>query len=133
MGYTPLAREVRPSMQRSPRNGAQMRYFFLHHAVSTSVDSVVGMMTSGSREVSAHTVCGDWIVGVVDEAYSSWSLGSQPWERHGISTETINDRLAPNYTVSAKTFDNLARLIADWSIRYRIPITDATVLTHQEV
>lgn len=127
-----LASKVTTTHQRSSRNGADVDHFVVHHAASTSHQGVVNMMTSGSREVSAHYVVSEIIESVVDEDYRAWSLGSASWDARSVTVETINNS-TEGWTVSDTTFDNLARLIADWSVRYGIPITDDTVLTHQEV
>ena len=127
-----LATRISTTFQKSSRNGARIGYFCVHHAASTSHRAVVEMMVTGSREVSAHYVVSDSIESVVDEDYRAWSLSSPEWDSKSVVAETINDS-TDGWTVSDKTFDNLARLIADWSTRYGIPITDDTVLTHQEV
>lgn len=132
MTISPLAARVSRTHQQSSRNGADADHFVVHHAASTSHQSVVNMMVSGSREVSAHYVVSEIIESVVDEDYRAWSLSSPEWDSKSVVAETINDS-TDGWTVSDKTFDNLARLIADWSTRYGIPITDDTVLTHQEV
>lgn len=132
MTTSPLATRVSRTHQRSSRNGADADHFVVHHAASTSHQDVVNMMVSGSREVSAHYVVSEIIESVVDEDYRAWSLSSPAWDARSVVAETINDSTA-GWTVSDRTFDNLARLIADWSTRYGIPITDDTVLTHQEV
>lgn len=132
MGFSPLANKTTDTFQKSSRNGQPVGFFGVHHAASTSHQAVVNMMTSGSREVSAHYVVSDIIEGVVDEDYRAWSLSSPYWDSRMVVAETINNS-TNGWTVSDKTFDNLARLIADWSDRYGIPITDDTVLTHQEV
>lgn len=132
MGFSPLANKTTDTFQKSSRNGQRADFFGVHHAASTSHQAVVNMMTSGSRQVSAHYVVSDIIEGVVDEDYRAWSLGSSYWDSRMVTVETINNS-TNGWTVSDKTFDNLARLIADWAKRYNRPITDDTVLTHQEV
>ncbi len=132
MTRSPLATRVSRTHQQSSRNGADVDKFVVHHAASTSHQGVVNMMVSGSREVSAHYVVSEIIESVVDEDYRAWSLGSASWDARSVTVETINNS-TDGWTVSDRTFDNLARLIADWSTRYGIPITDDTVLTHQEV
>lgn len=132
MGFSPLANKTTNTFQKSSRNGQRPDFFGVHHAASTSHQGVVKMMTSGSREVSAHYVVSDIIEGVVDENYRAWSLSSSYWDSRMVTVETINNS-TNGWTVSDKTFDNLARLIADWAKRYNRPINDNTVLTHQEV
>lgn len=132
MTRSSLAARVTDTHQKSSRNGAKVGFFGVHHAASTSHRAVVDMMVSGSREVSAHYVVSEIIESVVDEDYRAWSLSSPAWDARSVVVETINDS-TDGWTVSDRTFDNLARLIADWSTRYGIRITDDTVITHQEV
>ena len=132
MGFSSLASRVNISNQSSSRQGRSIDRFIVHHAASTSIDVVVGMMVSGSREVSANYVVGDTVVGVVPEEVRAWTSASADWDGRAVTVETINDS-TNGWTVSDRTFDNLARLIADVAKRYDFPITDDTVLTHQEL
>jgi len=121
------------SAQSDSRNGRKIDRFIVHHAASTSLDGVVDMMVRETREVSANYVVGDQIICVVDEDRRAWTSGTADWDGRAITVETINNAGDPHWTVSNKTFDNLARLIADCARRYRFPINDNTVITHQEL
>lgn len=133
MTHSPLTNRIRLSAQSDSRNGRQIDRFIVHHAASTSLDGVVDMMVRETREVSANYVVGNQIVCVVDEELRAWTSGTADWDGRAITVETINNAGDPNWTVSDKTFDNLARLIADCARRYGFPITDDTILTHQEL
>lgn len=139
MTHSKLTNKISLSSQSSSRDGAKIDRFLVHHAASTSQEGVVDMMVRGTRTVSANYVVGDTITLVVDEDRRAWTSGSKydggkgaAFDKRSITVETINNS-TKNWTVSDKTFDNLARLIADVATRYEFPINDDTVLTHQEL
>ena len=139
MTHSTLTNSIRLSSQSSSRDGAKIDRFLIHHAASTSQAGVIDMMVRGTRTVSANYVVGDTITCVVDEDRRAWTSGSRSdggrgaaFDKRSITVETINDS-TDDWTVSDKTFDNLARLIADCATRYDFPIDDDHVLTHQEL
>lgn len=133
MTHSALTNEIRQTSQRSSRNGQTPSFFIVHHVAGTSHNGTVDMMVSGSREVSANYVVSEKITCVVDEDYRAWTSGSTYWDSRAITVETVNSRAGDPWPVSDKTFDNLARLIADCARRYGFPINDSTILTHQEL
>lgn len=132
MTHSKLTNQIRLSGQSSSRGGQKVDRFIVHHAASTSLSGVVDMMVRATREVSANYVVGDKVICVVDEDRRAWTSASSHWDGRAITVETINNSTA-GWTVSAKTFDNLARLIADVASRYRFPIDDTHIITHQEL
>lgn len=132
MTHSKLTNEIRLSNQRSSRNGAKIDRFIVHHVAGTNHDATVNMMVHATRQVSANYVVGDKITLVVDEDYRAWTSGTSHWDGRAITVETVNNSTV-NWTVSDKTFDNLARLMADCAFRYGFPLNDNTVLTHQEL
>lgn len=132
MTHSKLTNKIRLSAQNSSRNGAKIDRFIVHHAAATNMRSVEDMMVYATREVSANYVVGDTITCVVDEDRRAWTSASAHWDGRAVTVETINNS-TNGWTVSSKTFDNLARLIADASYRYGFPVNDQTVITHQEL
>ncbi|MEF3323159.1 N-acetylmuramoyl-L-alanine amidase [Gulosibacter sp. GYB002] len=132
MTHSKLTNQIRLSGQSSARGGQKVDRFIVHHAASTSLSGVVDMMVRATREVSANYVVGDRIVCVVDEDRRAWTSASSYWDGRAITVETINNS-ANGWTVSERTFDNLAKLIADVATRYRFPIDDTHIITHQEL
>lgn len=120
--------------QYSKRTGKIDR-IILHHCASTSLDGVLRMMSSGSREVSANYVIGNGgeIVGVVPEEFRAWTSGSAEWDGRAITFEIVNESGAPDWRVSAKAMDAVSRMLADLSARYGIKLSRSTVVTHQEL
>lgn len=140
MGFSALVDDVRLTTQKSSRQGSRVDHFIVHGAASTSYSGVINMMVNRTRQVSANYVVGDRIAGVVDESERAWTSGSATdggkgaaWDRRSITVETINSTGAPGWLFSDKTFDNLARLIADCAERYGFDINDETIVTHQEL
>lgn len=138
MGYTPLATDVHYTSQKSAR-GYPTNLFVLHHGATTSADQIIAMMTSGSRQVSSHAVVKDGrIAGVVEEEYRAWSLSSAEFDGRAFTVECANES-TNGWTVSAASHESLARLVANWSTRYNIPIVRVgdprswTLLGHREV
>ena len=107
----------------------------LHHCASTSLEGVLNMMSSGSREVSANYVIGNGgeIVGVVPEEFRAWTSGSAEWDGRAITFEIVNETGAPDWRVSAKAMDAVSRMLADISSRHGFPLNRGTVVTHQEL
>lgn len=121
--------------QYSSRNGVKIDRIILHHCASTSLSGVLGMMSSGSREVSANYVIGKGgeIVGVVPEEYRAWTSGSSSWDGRAITFEIVNESGGPDWRISAKAMGAVERILADISGRYGIPLSRDTVVTHQEL
>lgn len=107
----------------------------IHHCASTSLETVLKMMSTGSREVSANYVIGNdgEIIGVVPEESRAWTSGSAAWDGRAITFEVVNETGAPDWRISDKAMDALARMLADISDRYDIELSRTTVITHQEL
>lgn len=121
--------------QYSSRNGVKTDRIILHHCASTSLSGVLGMMASGSREVSANYVVGNSgeIVGVVPEEYRAWTSSAPAWDGRAITFEIVNEAREPDWRISSEAFDAVARMLADISARYGIALSRVTVVTHQEL
>lgn len=121
--------------QYSSRNGVKIDRIILHHCASTSLSGVLGMMSSGSREVSANYVIGKGgeIVGVVPEEFRAWTSGSTSWDGRAITFEIVNESGGPDWRISDKAMGAVERILADISGRYGIPLSRDTVVTHQEL
>lgn len=139
MSFSKLTSEVHSSSQRSSRNGVKPVALIWHHAVSRDWRTVVDMMVSGSKEVSANYVIGNGgeIIGVVDEQDRAWTSSSSYWDGRAITFEVCNETLAPSYTISAKATEALARISADISQRYGFDLVrdgaGSSVIGHREL
>ena len=110
--------------------------FVVHHAASSSLEGVLSMMSSRSRQVSSNYVIKDSaIIGVVPEEYRSWSLGSAKYDSKAITVETCNSATGDvsGWPISEASYASLARLIADCATRYGFPIDRDHVVGHREI
>jgi hypothetical protein len=142
--YSPLTAYTSGNAGQYSTRGVAIDHFLIHHAATTSLSSVLGMMSSGSRQVSANYVIDidGTVVGVVPEHLRAWTSGSSSdggagaaWDRRSITVEVID--VDTNWNTSPASNEALARLIADCSLYYGFPITRAgaasSILSHGEL
>lgn len=134
MVWSPLANGTSGNAGRfSSRNGARIDRFIVHHGAQTNWASFLATFAGGNWSVSPNYALGmGKIIGIVDEALRAWTSSSASWDGRALTVEVLNSS-SDGWLVSDVDFDNLARLIADWSVRYNNPINDNTVITHQEL
>lgn len=142
MTFSGLTAQIRRSSMKSSRNGARIDTLLLHHAATVSGATVVGMMVSGSRTVSANYVCYNdgTLVGVVDEEYRAWTSGSSSdggrgaaWDRRSITVETANESYGGSWPISERSYAALAALAADLHRRYGLVLDRNHVIGHREL
>ena len=135
MVHSPLTNGVRLTSDSSSRNGVKVDRFILHHAATTSLAAILSLFQPGGRTVSANYALGNdgTLILTVDETRRAWTSSSAQWDGRAITIEVANSATGDPWPVSDKTFDKLARLIADVGTRYNFPINDNTLLTHQEL
>lgn len=141
MTFSTLTQTQRISNQSSSRNGNSIDMVILHHSATTNVESVLRMMETGSRTVSANYVLGNdgHIYGVVPEEKRAWTSGSPSdggrganFDRRAITFECAN--LSVNgWTISEATYASLAKLIADFHRRYGVPLDRDHIVGHREL
>lgn len=134
MTYSSLTNGIQLTSDSSPRPGGIDR-FIIHHAATTSLSAILELFQPGGRTVSANYAMGSdgTLILAVDEDRRAWTSSSAYWDGRAVTIEVANSYAGDPWPVSDASFDNLARLIADVSIRYGFPINDDTVLTHQEL
>lgn len=134
MARTPYATEFHNTPQKSARIPAgDPTYIVIHHAASTSFDGVV-RLENGGKQVSSTVVIKDGrVASMFDEAYRAWSLSSQYWDSVSLSSETCNETTAPGWTISEASYATLAKVVADWCKRYKIPCNRERIMGHREV
>lgn len=138
------------SAQSSPRSGRPIDVFVVHHQASVNDDATIGMMVSGSRQVSATwTVDNDTPVGgglrnyaritaVVPENRRPWTSASEVDDR-AYTVECANSSGAPYWGIDPLSFEAVARLIAYTHMTTDMPLRHATqadprgVVGHNEV
>ena len=128
----------------------------IHHAASTSLDSVGQVFSQYGRGGSAHYgVKGSQIHQYVREEDTAFHCGDWPGNCCTIGIETVNSTGAPDWLIDEETFNTLARLCADiakrnglgrvkfgpndvyptlsahrdWSATYCVPVEETELLT----
>jgi hypothetical protein len=119
------------------RRGVRIDRFVLHHQACDDSDVTLGMMHTGSREVSAtYVVRGSGVaVGVVKEQDTPFTNDDGPWNRRSITFEIENQRLGSNPygKPTQEAHEVVAKIIADASHRYNIPLDRDHVVRHREL
>ncbi len=131
-GYT--TRTITTPNQGS-RGGSVPTYIVLHHMASTGFEGVLSSWRTGAKQGSANYAISNEgeIVGVVPEAYRSWSLSDAPWDSRSFTFEIENEASGGSWPVSAAAQEATAKVVADLSRRYGIPLDRSRVLGHREV
>lgn len=134
MARTALATRSYDTNQKGPRRPAgDPSYVVIHHAATINLNSVVAL-EMGAREVSSTVIIKDGeIVSMFDEQWRAWSLSSEYWDSVSLSSETCNETAAPGWTISEASYQSLAKVVADWCVRYSIPCDRTHIMGHREV
>lgn len=86
----------------------------IHHAASTSLDSVGQVFSQYGRGGSAHYgVKGTQVHQYVREEDTAWHCGDWPGNCCTVGIETVNSTGAPNWLVDDETLETLCKLVAD--------------------
>jgi hypothetical protein len=117
------------------RNGAAIQYIVLHHMATTGFQGVLNSWASGAKQGSANYAVSNSgeVVGVVPEELRSWSLSSASWDSRSITFEIANESVGGSWPVSPAAHEATAKVVADLSRRYGIPLNRDRVLGHREV
>lgn len=96
------------------RDGGFIQGIVIHHAASTSLNSIGTVFSQYGRNGSAHYgVGGTEIHQYVDEANGAWHCSNYAGNMNTVGIETTNSTGAPDWKVSDTTFDTLCKLVAD--------------------
>jgi hypothetical protein len=138
MVYSKLATETHPTSQKSNRT-RPVAGVVLHHAATTNADWVIGVESTGDKQVSSHLVVKDTRrAALVPEEFRAWSLSDAYWDSWALTVECANES-TNGWTISDASHESLAQLVADWARRYKFyphrngPAETWTVLGHREV
>jgi peptidoglycan hydrolase-like protein with peptidoglycan-binding domain len=118
------------------RAGTAVDRIVLHHQASTNSNVTLGMMSSGSRQVSANYVIrgNGRAVGVVHEEHTPFTNGNLAWNRRSITFEIENSAGAPSWSVSPAAHEITAQIVADVARRYGWGSVDRNrVVVHKEL
>lgn len=92
----------------------KIRGIVIHHAASTSLDSIGQAFSQPGRGGSAqYGVDGNQVHQYVREEDTAWHCSNWAGNNATIGIETTNSTGAPEWKVSNETFDTLCKLVAD--------------------
>ncbi|MBJ6745497.1 GBS Bsp-like repeat-containing protein [Streptococcus sp. 121] len=119
----------------SDKNRVKIDRIVIHHNAGMSDEGArATWYIRNGNETSAHyQVTPDKIWGVVPENEVAWHAGHYPTNQRSIGIEHLNNSLGPHWTIAEATYRNSAKLIADISLRYDIPLDRNHVVGHDEV
>ena len=96
------------------REGNKIQGIVIHHAASTSLDSIGMVFSRAGRNGSAHYgVGGNQIHQYVDEADTAWHCSNWWGNLRTVGIETTNSTGAPSWEIAPDTFETLVKLVAD--------------------
>ena len=91
-----------------------IRGIVIHHAASTSLDSVGQVFSTPGRNGSAHYgVCAGQVHQYVKEEDTAWHCGNWLGNSATVGIECINSTGAPDWKVSDATIQTVIKLVAD--------------------
>ena len=103
-----------PTNYTKGREGNKIQGIVVHHAASTSLDSIGAAFARAGRNGSAHYgVGGNQIHQYVDEANTTWHCSNWWGNVRTVGIETTNSTGAPNWEIAPDTFETLVKLVAD--------------------
>lgn len=92
-----------------------IKKIIIHHAASTSFDSIGQVFANPSRGASAHYGVGrnQNVDQYVPEKFTAYHCGNYPVNQESIGIENVNSSGAPSWEVAPETKDTLVELCAD--------------------
>lgn len=92
-----------------------IKKIIIHHAASTSFDSIGAVFANPSRGASAHYGVGrnNNVDQYVNEGHTAYHCGNYPVNQESIGIENVNSSGAPNWDVAGETRNTLVELCAD--------------------
>lgn len=114
MSYSVRNRPASPSNY-TPGRQAKVSEIIIHHAASTSFDSIGQTFSNPGRGASAHYGVGrnNNVDKYVDEGNTAWHCGNWPHNSRSIGIENVNSSGAPSWNVANETKNTLVELCAD--------------------
>lgn len=115
MSYSTRQKPAHPSNYTPGRQGNTISEIIIHHAASTSFDSIHQTFANPSRNASAHYAVGreNNVDIMVDEGNIAWHCGNWQHNSRSIGIENVNSSGAPTWGVAPETRNTLVELCAD--------------------
>lgn len=125
-----------PSNYSAGRPNGPIRGIVIHHAASTSLNSVGQVFSTPGRGGSAHYgVCGNEVHQYVNENDTAWHCSNWWGNTVTIGIEMVNSAGAPDWPVSDATMEKTCQLVAEIAKRrglgnlYYAPAEDCSPIT----
>lgn len=115
MSYSVRNNPSHPSNFTVGRQGNTIDRIIIHHAASTSFDSIAQTFQNPARDASAHYAVGrnNNVDAMVAEGNIAWHCGNWFNNSRSIGIENVNSGGAPGWPVAAETKNTLVELCAD--------------------
>jgi len=115
MSYKVRSKPAHTSNYTKGRAGAKIDEIIVHHAASTSFDSIAAVFSRADRDGSAHYGVGQNqnVDKYVDEQNIAWHCGNWGHNKRSVGIENVNSSGAPNWNVADSTFNTLVELCTD--------------------
>jgi hypothetical protein len=137
MSYTIRQYPASPSNQTAGRNGNRVSEIIIHHAASTSFDSIGQTFSNPARQASAHYGVGrnNNVDQYVKEDNGAWHCGNFGHNMKSIGIEHVNSSGAPDWNVAEETFRTSVELCRDIATRHGLlPLrVGVNLFQHKEV
>lgn len=105
--------------QTAGRGGNRISEIIIHHAATTSFDSIGLTFQNPTRGASAHYGVGrnNNVDQYVSEANTAHHCGNWPHNQRSVGIENVNSSGAPNWEIAPETFNTLVELVRDIASR----------------
>lgn len=102
------------------RGGHKVSEIIIHHAASTSFESIRQTFQNPARDASAHYAVGQNqnVDQMVDEANRAWHCGNFLHNSKSIGIEHVNSSGAPHWNIAESTFNTSVELCRDIAVRH---------------
>lgn len=120
MSYAVRQYPAAASNQMAGRDGERVQEIIVHHAASTSFDSIGQTFSNPNRGASAHYGVGrnGNVDQYVAEQNTAFHCGNWAHNKKSIGIENVNSSGAPNWEVAPETFNTLVELMRDIATRH---------------
>lgn len=115
MSYSIRNNPANPNNFTVGRQGNAISEIVIHHAASTSFDSIAQTFQQPGRGASAHYAVGrnNNVDAMVAEGNIAWHCANWPHNSRSIGIENVNSAGAPSWAVAPETKNTLVELCAD--------------------
>jgi hypothetical protein len=126
--------DLTASSEYGSRDGQRVDVLQIHHATTTSLSGLRGLMAPGGRKVSANgAMSRDGHLMLVVPADRRAFTSATSYDKRSFTVEVCNTSLAPDWGISDACHERLAQLAADMHFELDMPLDRAHIIGHREV